>query len=144
MKISSKSDYAFKTLLYLARNAQKGVISIGEVAQEEKIPIKFLEQILLALKAGGLVGSKRGAKGGYFLVKDPAGISLEEVLKLMEDTILAPVRNASGELPGEDPFLPVWADINSYVFGRLAQTSLKEIVERADEAASKRALNFAI
>ncbi|MFA5272344.1 MAG: Rrf2 family transcriptional regulator, partial [Candidatus Omnitrophota bacterium] len=66
MKITYKGDYALKTVLDLALNYGKGVVTINELAKNADIPIKFLEQILLDLKRGGFVESKRGKIGGYF------------------------------------------------------------------------------
>ena len=87
MKISYKGDYAFKTLLELALNYNKGVLSIQELANKGDIPVKFLEQVLLTLKKGGFVDSKRGVSGGYFLAKPPQQITVGEVARFLEGPI---------------------------------------------------------
>lgn len=87
MKISYKGDYAFKTLLELALNYNKGVLSIQELAKKGDIPVKFLEQVLLTLKKGGFVDSKRGISGGYFLAKSPGEITVGEVARFLEGPI---------------------------------------------------------
>ncbi len=87
MKISYKCDYALKTLLELALNYGKGVFSIQELAKKGDIPEKFLEQVLLILKKGGFVDSKRGANGGYFLAKSPEKITIGEAIRFIEGPI---------------------------------------------------------
>ncbi len=87
MKIGYKTDYALKTLLELALNYNQGVLSIGELARRGDIPDKFLEQVLLLLKKGGFVDSKRGINGGYFLARAPEKITVGEVLRVMEGPI---------------------------------------------------------
>ena len=87
MKISYKGDYALKTLLELAINYNKGVVSIQELAKKGDIPEKFLEQVLLSLKKGGFLDSKRGMSGGYFLAKPPENITIGEVIRFIEGPI---------------------------------------------------------
>ncbi len=87
MKISYKGDYALKTLLELAVNYNKGVVSINDLAQKGDIPDKFLEQVLLSLKKGGFVDSKRGVSGGYFLAKPPEEITLGEAIRFIEGPV---------------------------------------------------------
>ncbi len=69
--ISQKAKYAFKALVYLAERPDAGSVQIEEIAARAGVPRKFLEHILLDLKRKGLVASRRGRAGGYFLVKRP-------------------------------------------------------------------------
>jgi len=87
MKISYKGDYALKTLLELALNYNKGILSIQDLAKKGDIPDKFLEQVLLILKKGGFVDSKRGVNGGYFLARPPEGITIGEVVRFIEGPV---------------------------------------------------------
>ncbi len=87
MKISYKGDYALKTLLELALNYNKGVLSITELAKRCDIPDKFLEQVLLTLKKGGFVDSKRGINGGYFLASSPERITVGEAVRFIEGPV---------------------------------------------------------
>ena len=87
MKITFKGDYALKAVLDLAVHYGSGVISIQEISEHIDAPIKFLEQILLELKRSGLVESRRGKVGGYFLAKDPATISVGDVVRVIEGPI---------------------------------------------------------
>jgi len=87
MKITYKGDYALKTILDLALHYNQGVITIHDLAKRADIPIKFLEQVLLELKQGGFVDSKRGINGGYFLAKSPKEIKLGEVVRFIDGPI---------------------------------------------------------
>lgn len=91
MKISSKGDYALRTLLTLSlKNGNKEPVRLPEIARENKIPVKFLEQIMIQLKGAGFVISRRGRHGGYILAKPPREITLGEVIRLIDGSI-APV-----------------------------------------------------
>jgi len=84
--ISQKAKYALRALVALAR-AEKGSMMIGGIAAEQKIPRKFLEQILLELKHDGLVASRRGKFGGYGLLKPADEITFGRVLRLIDGPI---------------------------------------------------------
>lgn len=88
--ISQKSKYALRALLALAEAPENEPMMIGDIAVQEVIPRKFLEQILLDLKHQGLVVSRRGKAGGYLLLRRPETITFGEVLRLM-DGPLAPL-----------------------------------------------------
>ena len=85
--LSKKTRYALMALTKLSREYGKGAILISEIAKEEKIPQRFLENILLELKNLGLLGSKLGKNGGYFLLKSPKDISLADIIRYFEGTI---------------------------------------------------------
>ncbi len=88
--ISQKSKYALRALLALAEAPGDEPMMIGDIAAQEVIPRKFLEQILLDLKHKGLVISRRGKAGGYLLLRRPETITFGEVLRMM-DGPLAPL-----------------------------------------------------
>jgi Rrf2 family protein len=88
--LSRKSKYALKAMMVLAREYGQGPVLISEIAQREGIPRKFLELILLELRNRGILQSKKGKGGGYFLGKPPAKVSLGEILRDI-DGPLAPV-----------------------------------------------------
>ncbi len=94
MKITKKGEYALRALVDLALNYNRGLRQIQDIVRDESIPVKFLEQILLSLKNAGLVQSKRGVGGGYFLGKAPDKISLGEVVRFI-DGPLAPLECVS-------------------------------------------------
>lgn len=80
--LSKKTRYAIKALVVLGKNFGEAPMQISKIAADEHIPKKFLEQILLDLRNAGLLYSKKGAGGGYGLVKDPAEIFVVQVLRL--------------------------------------------------------------
>lgn len=90
MKLSKKSDYALRAMIYLSMQHKKGAIQIKEISTSERIPQKFLENILLALRKVGILNSKIGLKGGYELARSPDLITLGEVIRALDGAI-APV-----------------------------------------------------
>lgn len=85
--LSKKAQYAFQALIYLAENSQDHPVLISEIAQKKNISIKFLENILLELKNAGILGSKKGKGGGYYLLKPPQDIMLARVIRLLDGPI---------------------------------------------------------
>src|SRR4051812_18660771 len=79
--ISMRAKYALKALIYLAKAKDKGPVLIGEIAESQKLPRKFLEQILLELKNLRLLKSRRGKNGGYLLAKDPKKIAVGGIIR---------------------------------------------------------------
>jgi len=85
--LSKKTQYAFKALMHLSQNYEKGPILIADISKKRKIPLKFLENILLELKRANILDSKKGKGGGYFLAKNPKKILLADVLRLIDGPI---------------------------------------------------------
>ena len=85
--LTLKTRYAMMASLKLAREVGNGPILISEIAKSEKIPQRYLESILLELKNNGVVGSKIGKTGGYFLMKAPEKINLLDIVRLFEGGI---------------------------------------------------------
>ena len=92
--ISRKGKYAIRAALFLAREHGKSPVSVGQIAAAEKISRKFLEAIMLDLKVGGLVHSRRGKHGGYVLNEPPNKLTLGRIIRVI-DGPLAPVRCVS-------------------------------------------------
>lgn len=92
--LSQKAKYALRALTLLADRADEDLIQIGDIAERENIPRKFLEAILVELRRQGLLYAKRGKAGGYRLARPPSEISLGVVIRLM-DGMLAPIPCAS-------------------------------------------------
>jgi Rrf2 family protein len=93
-QLSKRTQYCLRALYALARDYGHGPTLIAQLAEEEAIPKKFLEQILLSLKATGLVESKKGKGGGYTLVQPPDQITIGSVIRMVEGP-LAPLPCAS-------------------------------------------------
>ena len=93
MKVSQKGLYALEAVMLLARRYPEGTVKIRDIAEDEKLPEKFLELILLELKHARIVESVRGAKGGYRLKRPPTRIFLGEIIRTI-DGPLAPFEDA--------------------------------------------------
>jgi Rrf2 family protein len=85
--MSMKCKYAIKALTRLAANYQKGYMHTADIATEENIPKKFLEQILLDMKHAKIVNSKQGSKGGYYMLKHPKEVSVADVYRIFDGAI---------------------------------------------------------
>lgn len=85
--LSKKSQYAFKALMYLAQNTDKGPVLIAEIARKKKIPLKFLENILLELKKAGVLESKKGKGGGYYFAVPPSQVPMAKIMRLLDGPI---------------------------------------------------------
>lgn len=85
--LSKKSQYAFKALTYLTERYKQGPVLISEIARKKKIPLKFLENILLELKKAEILDSKKGKGGGYYLKKDPAKVKVATIIRLVNGPI---------------------------------------------------------
>jgi len=87
MKFSIKFQYGAGALLALALNYEKKPLKIEKISKDRKIPIRYLEQLLLVLKRSGVVESVRGKKGGYILLKKPIDITMLDVVEVFEGAI---------------------------------------------------------
>jgi Rrf2 family protein len=85
--LSKKSKYALKALMVLAKEYGQGPVLISDVAQREGIPRKFLELILLELKNQGILQSKKGKGGGYFLNREPRLVSVGHIIRILDGPI---------------------------------------------------------
>ncbi len=88
--LSKKAKYALKALIVLAKEYNRGPVLIADLAEEEGIPKKFLEQILLELKKHGTLESRKGKGGGYLLGRPPGSVTFGQVIRIL-DGPLAPV-----------------------------------------------------
>ncbi|MFD0761070.1 RrF2 family transcriptional regulator [Lutibacter aestuarii] len=85
--LSKKTKYGLKALSYLAKQEQNEPILISDISTSENISRKFLESILLTLKKNGILASKKGKGGGYYLLKKPTEIKISTVIRVLEGPI---------------------------------------------------------
>lgn len=135
MRISHRGLYALKALIHLAEAHERGLVKIHAIAEEESIPVKFLEGILVALKHGRLVSSERGRDGGYRLRRPPGEILVGEVVRLV-DGPLAPFGDAV-ELahrvrtePRHAGLFELFLEVRNSAAAILDHTSLADLVAR--------------
>ena len=132
MKLTSRSEYALLALIALARHKPGEYISGEIIAQEQGIPAKFLQQILLVMKHARYVQSSKGQHGGYKLAKLPEAINLAEIVRLF-DGALAPTESVSKyfyestPVEKEKKLIRVFQDIRDYVAAKLEKTTLADV-----------------
>ena len=85
--LNKKTQYAIKALMYLAEHKDDGPVLIADIAKKKKIPLKFLENILLELRKAGILESKKGKGGGYFLKIPPSKIALADIIRKVDGPI---------------------------------------------------------
>src|ERR1700712_3443443 len=85
--LSRKAQYAFRALTMLVDKYQEGPVLISDIARKKRIPIKFLENILLELKKGGVLESKKGKGGGYFIKSNPEKTTIALVIRIVDGPI---------------------------------------------------------
>lgn len=132
MKVSTRGDYASRALLSLSLRTPDGPTSVRDIAERTGLPQPYLEQILLALKGAGLVRSKRGVGGGYVLARDPAEISLAEIVSAVDGPIQAgdfgaPHTNGSCDHEGQCVLLAVWEQAGEQMRQLLGAYSLADL-----------------
>ena len=144
MRISFRGLYALKALLHLAAEEERGLVKIHDIAEQEEIPEKFLEAILLVLKNARLVASQRGRDGGYRLRRPGAEITIGEVVRII-DGPLAPFGDAA-ELqhrvktePRHAGLFDLFLDVRNAASDILDHTSLADVVARNGVHRAKRA-----
>jgi Rrf2 family protein len=132
MRISAKADYAVRASIELAA-ADEGPVKGDRLAAAQKIPVKFLENILGELKHAGLVQSQRGAEGGYWLSRPADDITLAEIIRAVE----GPLASVRGERPedleylGEArPLQDVWVALRSNIREILESVTLADVTTR--------------
>lgn len=138
MKLSVKSQYGLQALLELALTYGNEPVRISEVAKKQKIPIRFLEQLLLSLKKGGLLVSTRGKFGGYALFRHPSDITLLEVIESLE----GPIVLGGGKLKKAPVLLEAFKKIEDNIKNELREVTLEDLVFQ--KRARDRAFNYNI
>ena len=117
ISITSKSPYAVLALAELGRSAGSAPVPIGELARRREVPVQFLEQLFAVLRRGGIISSQRGVKGGYRFARDPAGVTVLEIVELLDGPL---GRDAKG----------TFADAAEAVRRVLADTTIADVIER--------------
>lgn len=141
MKLSTRSRYGTRAMLDLALNAEGGPVRLKDLAQRQGVSVKYLEQIIPALKNGGFVRSVRGINGGYMLAKDASQITLLEIISALEGP-LAPVDcvDAPKLCPRSKACATheVWKDVRAAIDGVLEAKTLAELAGRHTQLNTKK------
>jgi len=147
MKISTRSRYGIRLMLALALLYQKKPVLLGDIAKKGAISEKYLSQIIIPLKAKGLVNSFRGARGGYVLAKAPEEVSVREIVEILEGGLVL-IDDLNGSENRHSLSLSItreiWEEITDGIVKSLDSISLKTLVERYREKNAKAAITYDI
>ena len=134
MRVSSKAHYGLRMMTEFAKAYGRGPMSIAEVARTEHLPVAYLEQLAAQLRRGGLVESTRGVHGGYALSRPPAGISVLDVVRVVEGEV-SPVECVAHDYvsgtcirESECASRGLWQRLKESIDSVLSQTTLEELV----------------
>jgi Rrf2 family protein len=131
MELSSKLEYALLALVELTSSYKSGEsLQIQEIADNQNIPKRYLEQLLATLRRGGLINSTRGVKGGYVLARDPRIITVLDALKCIEglDTAL-PSTNTASESTGLRVIQELWEEGQKALYSVLQEYTLQDLCD---------------
>jgi Rrf2 family protein len=130
MRITTRSRYGLRALLYLARRPEPGPAPLSEIAAAEEIPQAFLERILAQLRDAGLVRTTRGAAGGYQLARSPEAISAADVVTVLESP--RPMVDCLEQPESCDRVAvcrarPAWRRLDEAIAGALESVTIEEL-----------------
>ncbi|MGQ9615195.1 MAG: RrF2 family transcriptional regulator [Spirochaetota bacterium] len=136
MKISTRTRYGARFMIALGRVYGKGPVLMKDIAVQENISEKYLGQIVLTLKAAGLIDAHRGARGGYFLTREPSRITLLEIVEAFQKSIRV-VDCKKGSKPCERiPFCvmrDVWDELSRTISEALGRITLSDLCTRSEQ-----------
>ena len=141
MKVSTRGDYASRALLSLALHADGArPTSVRDIAERTGLPQPYLEQILLALKGAGIVRSKRGVGGGYILAREPAEITLGDIVSAVDGPIAVgdfgePHQDGACDHEGQCVLIAIWNEAGEHMRRHLDRLTLAEVAGMAKGAA---------
>lgn len=131
MRVSAKAEYAVRAAIELAAGEEGTPVKKNEIVANQKIPAKFLENILAELRHAGLVESQRGSDGGYWLTRPPSEITVADVMRAVEGP-LASVRSRRPETMEYEglasPLGKVWVALRASIRNVLESTTLEALV----------------
>ncbi|MBA2764878.1 MAG: Rrf2 family transcriptional regulator [Thermoleophilaceae bacterium] len=127
LAITTKSPQALRALAELARRGGSEPVSIGELARARGISVQFLEGVFATLRRAGVLQSQRGVKGGYSFVRQPAEVTVLEIVELLEGDLAADAASAG----------PLWLEAVEAARSVLARTTIAEVAERESAAAGR-------
>ena len=139
MMFSTKAEYGVRVMVDLARRGGAEPVALAEIAEAEGLPLAYLEHLVARLRRAGLVESRRGARGGYLLAREPAQITMAEVVEALEGRI-APIECISSSPDGtvrcvreSDPAhicttKVLWTRVRAAIVQTLQETTLAELI----------------
>ena len=143
MKLSTKGRYGLRAVLDLAMNGKNEAVALSGVAERQDISISYLEQLIAKLKKAGIVNSIRGAQGGYMLAKNPAEISVGDILRALEGDLnpvdCAEIIGKGSSCTGADLCVTkyVWMRISDSINNTVDTMKLSELIEESEKIRSE-------
>lgn len=145
MRLSKKTEYAMRALIYASRFPEGTTFQIKELAEKNRIPKKFLELILLELKNGGIMRSKRGVGGGYLLARRPETIRSSEIIRVIEGPVATSERRREAGRQPEEGGSPAVSrlvrETSEAIAGVLDRWTLADLAREEQEAEERKARN---
>ena len=139
MKLSTRGRYGTRAVLELALRYGEGPVLLKDVASRQDIPLSYLENLMGALRAAGIVATVRGMHGGYYLAKPPSEIRLSQIVAALEGSI-APVECVDDQKHCSRAELcvtrDVWSEVKQAIEGVLESITVEELVRRHREKQS--------
>jgi Rrf2 family protein len=140
MKLSTRTRYGIRAALELAVNHGRGPLQTKVIAQRQNISVKYLEQLMALLKAGGIVRSIRGSRGGYVLARAPNEVRMSDVFNALEGPVV-PVecledRDYCTQVP-DCMARYLWAQVQQAIQGVLESMTVQDLIEKARDGRTR-------
>lgn len=130
---SSKIEYALLALLELARHHPHGEpLQIRQIAAQQEIPDRYLEQLLATLRRGGIVKSQRGAKGGYLLAREPWQITVFDAISALEGEDLDRIDDSANQPLDKAVVAEIWQEVHRRAYELLQGYTLQDLCDRVE------------
>lgn len=137
MRFSQRTEYALRALVELGSRSDTLPVPSREIARLQRIPERFCEQVLGDLRRAGLIESQRGANGGVRLARDPAGLTVSEVVEVVEGPVVTQACldpfDDDARTQAHSAIQELWLDVQITIRDRLAGVTLADLVSRQEE-----------
>jgi len=147
VKLSTKGQYGARAMLDLALHYGEGPVLLKDIAKRQQISERYLEHLMVSLKAAGLIRSMRGARGGFTLAGPPSQIRLSEIIEAMEGSVvLVECVDAPDVCSRADHCVTrdIWAEMNKAMGDVLDSTTLADLAQRQREKEKSEAVMYYI
>lgn len=149
MRFSQRTEYALRALVELGTTrTPNGVVPCREIAERQKIPERFCEQVLGELRRAGLISTQRGATGGNRLARDPAGLTVSEIVEVIEGPVVTQATldpfDDEARMQAHSAIQELWLDVQITIRDRLASVTLADLIARQTELDQSSYLVFQI
>ncbi|MFH1783143.1 MAG: Rrf2 family transcriptional regulator [Candidatus Omnitrophota bacterium] len=131
MKVSTRARYGVRLMLQLALNDGNGPFFLKDIARKQEISEKYLSQIIIPLKAKGLVNSIRGAKGGYTLARDMEKITMKDIVEPLEGKFL--ISDSGTNRSVRCVSRNLWTKLGKAISDTLSSVTLKDLVDEYNQ-----------